>query len=164
MANASPSTRFNVKGFTSLVLLVASLVMAISGVVLYIGPGGPAARGWTLLWLGKGQWNHLHMTSALLFLVAAVFHLIWNWGLLWGYLKRKAKGGLNLKVELAVALLVGAVFVAGTILDVPPFRSFFQLKRAVGGLWSVPAGEAAPGHGLGHGPAHGSAQQHHGGH
>jgi hypothetical protein len=152
MATANNARGFHVKGLTSFVLIIASVVMIVSGVLLYAGPHGPAARGWTFLWLGKGQWDGLHMTSALLFTIAALFHLIWNWGLLWGYLKNKAAAGLNLKLELAVALLVGVVFIGGTVLNVPPFSSFLQLRRTLGTMWSGPAGETPGGHGQGKGP------------
>jgi len=160
MAIATKRARFNVKGFTSFVLVVASGVMAASGIVLYVGPHGRVAHmtGWTSLGLGKGQWTNLHMTTALLFLIVAVFHLVWNWSLLWGYVKNKAAAGLNLKLELAVALLVGVVVVGGTIMDVPPFRSFIQLKRTIGNLWSGPAGDAAGGHGQGPGRGQGAGQ------
>lgn len=159
MSDASKSARFNVKGFTSFVLAVAFLVLAVSGVVLFIGPRGRAAHaiGWTLLGLDRGQWNHVHMSGALLFLVASVFHLVWNWGMFWGYLKKKA-AGLNLKLELAVALLIGVVLVCGTILDAPPFSSFFELKRTINGCWAASADETTPGDGHGRGQGHGGGQ------
>jgi len=159
MSNAPRPPRFNVKAFTSLVLTVALLLVGVSGVVLYVGPHGRVAHttGWTLLGLGKGPWTHLHMTGALLFLIAASFHLVWNWGLLWGYIKKRAAVGLNLKAELAAALVIGAVVVGGTILDIPPFRSFIQLKRTINNCWTT-ADAPAGGHGQGQGPGGGQGR------
>ena len=158
MDQSKKSARFNVKAFTSLILMATFLVIAISGVVLYIGPHGRVAHttNWTLLGLNKGQWNHLHMTGALLFLIAAVFHLVWNWGMFWGYIKKKGKAGLNLKIELALALILGIVVVAGTIVDIVPFSSFFELKRTINSHWAPPSdGEVGPGRGQGRGQGQG---------
>jgi len=49
--------RFNVRGFTSLTLTLAFLVMLISGIVLYVTPRGRTANwtGWTMLGLEKDQ-------------------------------------------------------------------------------------------------------------
>ena len=160
------TTCFNYKGFTSLVLMIAFLVMSLSGILLYAGPHGPAP-GWTFLGFGKGVWKDLHMTSATLFLIAAVFHLIWNWSMFWGYIKKKAEASLNLKLEMLVALIVGVALVAGTACKVPPLSTIVEMKRTLGGLWG--GGEARPpaGHGqspaAGHPAGEGQGTQYHGG-
>ena len=160
MTDEKRPARFNVKGFTSLVLMIAFLVLDASGIVLFIGPHGRVAHstGWTLLGLDKGQWMHLHLTTALLFLMAALFHLIWNWGMFWGYIKKKAARGLNLKLEMAVALVIGVLLVGGTIMDVQPFRGFVQLKRTIGNSWAVGDDEHGSGQGMGQGRGRGGGQ------
>ena len=118
-----------------------------------------------MLGLGKGGWNHLHMTSASLFLIAAVFHLVWNWSTFWGHIKKKGTPGLNLKVELVLALAIGAALVVGTIYEVPPFSSIVELKRTIGNSWG--GGEMGPpgedGQDAGHGPGEGQGRQYRGG-
>jgi hypothetical protein len=154
---------FNYKGFTSFVLMIAFLALGLSGVLLYVGPHGPAARDWTFLGLGTRGWNHLHLTTAALFLLAALFHLVWNWSMFWGYIKRRAAAGLNLKLELLLALVIGVAVVAGTVYDVPPFSSIVEWKRALGNAWG--SGEIGPpsGHGQDAGYGAGQGGQYHGG-
>jgi hypothetical protein len=122
MSNDSPRPRFNVKGFTSLVLMVAFLIMAVSGIMLYVSPRGRVANwtDWTILGLGKHEWAAMHMNSVFIFLIASIFHLVWNWKMFWGYIKKKA-AGLNLKIEMLLALIIGVLVVGGTIAYFPPF-------------------------------------------
>jgi hypothetical protein len=129
--------------------MIAFLAMAVSGVLLYVGPHGPVARNWTFLGLGKRDWNHLHMTTATLFLVAFIFHMIWNWSMFWGYIKKKAEAGVNLKIELLAAFLIGAIVIGGTIYDAPPFSLIIKwnqtLRKSWGGEPGRRHGEPGPG-------------------
>ncbi|NLE39111.1 MAG: DUF4405 domain-containing protein [Pirellulaceae bacterium] len=143
MSNELPKRRFNVKGFTSLVLTIAFLIVTVSGVCLYASPRGRVANwtDWTLLGLGKHDWSAVHMNSVVLFLIAAVFHLIWNWTMFWGYIKKRA-GGLNLRLEMFVALVIGLVFVSGPLRDLPPFSSLVAANEAIKNYWEQQAAES----------------------
>ncbi len=136
--------KFKVKGFTSLLLTFAFLVMGCSGIVLYLTPKGRVAHwtGWTLLGLEKEQWAGIHMNICLLFLIVAGLHLYLNWGIFWGYLKKKAVAGLHLKWELAAALLIAVVVVAGTLTDTPPFSSIVELNDQIKVYWARQAARA----------------------
>ena len=143
MSNELPKRHFNVKGFTSLVLTVAFLIVTVSGVCLYASPRGRVANwtDWTLLGLGKHDWSAVHMNSVVLFLIAAVFHLIWNWTMFWCYIKKKT-GGLNLRLEMFLALVIGLVFVSGTLRDLPPFSSLVAANEAIKDHWEAWAAES----------------------
>ncbi len=117
--------RFRLRGFTSLLLALTLLVLAFSGVILYITPKGRVAHwtGWTMLGLGKEEWSGLHINFALLFLIAAALHWFLNWNLFWGYLKAKNALRLNLVAETVVAMAVALLFLVGTIHLLPPFST-----------------------------------------
>ena len=83
--------RFQWKGFTSLLLMLVFLALGSSGVILYLTPRGRLANwtGWTILGLGKQDWMAVHINIALLFVIVAGLHICLNWGMLWGYMRRR---------------------------------------------------------------------------
>ena len=135
---------FNWRGFFSLFLFLAFVLMAFSGVVLYAAPSCGVARqlDWTVLGIYKPQWKALHTTISLVVLIAAAFHLYYNWSVFWGYIKRRARAALNLKLEMAVALLVCVITVAGTLYMLPPFGTIVRWNADIREYWSRQA--AAP--------------------
>ncbi len=105
-----------IKPFVSWMLMVTFLLLAASGVVLYLAPVGRIAHwsGWQVLGLSKEAWQAVHTNLAVLFAAAAVWHLVLNWSMLIGYVQCWGlKGLLPGPVGVAVALV--AVFVAGTL-------------------------------------------------
>lgn len=101
----------------SLTLFMAFVVLVVSSVLLYVAPGGMAARrvGWSALGLGRGQWTDLHVIGGFLFLVAGAFHCWLNWRPMARYVKGKGF------IALLAALLVNALIYAGTLAYAPPF-------------------------------------------
>jgi hypothetical protein len=93
--------------------------------------------------LDKHGWGAIHMNACLLVLIAAGVHLALNWRVFLSYIKRKA-AGLNLKIEMAAALLITAIVVTGTVLQVPPFSSTTALNEKIKAYWEqgAPAGPA----------------------
>ncbi len=134
--------RFRFRGVTSLLLALTAIVVAVSGVVLYIGPRGRVAdwTGWTLLGITKDAWEELHIIMSLLIIPIALTHWFLNWSTFWAYLKKKT-GGLNLWAETAVVCLLVAVIMVGTLMLVPPFNSVFSLGSYFQNCWeqSFPA-------------------------
>ena len=140
--------RFHAKAFMSLLLSLAFLKLAFSGVILYLTPRGRVANwtGWTILGLSKEGWMSVHINVALLFLIVAMIHLILNWTMFWGYIKKGASLGLNMKLELAVAAVVAAVVLAGAIYQVPPFSTVMALNRQIKDSWEGWASDAPAPH------------------
>ncbi len=132
----------NWRGLTSLVVTLAFLMLATTGIVLYVSPQGRVANwtGWNVLGLGKEQWAAVHMTASLLFITAAGFHVYFNWQVLIRYLVLKRK--LHLARELAGAVVVVAVVFTGTILDVPPFSSIVVLNDGIKAYWESRSSQA----------------------
>jgi len=91
--------------------------------VLYVAPPGRLANWshWTLVSLDKSGWQAFTRSSRRCFLVAAAFHLFFNWKVLMAYLKSKITVGVRMKRELALAsAIVASIFVA-TLAGAPPF-------------------------------------------
>jgi hypothetical protein len=71
----------------------------------------------------------------LLFLIVAGLHLFLNWGLFWGYIKKKASLSLNLKVEMLVAIVIAGGVLIGTIRSVLPFGTLMTLNEQIKDYW-----------------------------
>jgi hypothetical protein len=99
-------SRFNLRGFASLLLSLSFVVVLATGLVLWLAHS-PQTFG-----IGKEVWKHTHIWTSLLMAVAAVLHFVLNWSVYWSYLWRKAAARLNLKWELALALAVTVAIVA----------------------------------------------------
>ncbi len=133
---------------TSMVTGISFLVMAVSGVILYIAPRGRYANWteWSMVGLEKDQWAALHMTSAVLLLLAVAFHLWFNWRPLCNYVRRRGAAARPRLRELVLAVVVCAVVVAGTLVDVPLLRNVAELNESIKDHWE--RGEVvAPGFG-----------------
>jgi hypothetical protein len=130
---------FNWRGFFSLLLFISFVLLLFTGAILYVTPKGRVAHwtGWAVLGLAKEQWSAIHMTSALIVLIAAAFHLYYNWGIFWTYIRGKARSTLSLKREMALAILLCVLTVAGTIHDVPPFGMIVQWNDDIKAYWDT---------------------------
>ena len=139
---ASPS-KFHWKVFVSFYVVFSFVVLALSGIVLYIAPPGRIANWsiWRLALLSKAQWQAMHTIVATLFLVAASFHIYFNWRVLMAYLRSKLHEGLRMKRELLAASAVAVLILVFTLLSVPPFSSVMALGEDIKNSWSSTASE-----------------------
>ena len=147
MDNEKSKRKFHGRGFTSLLLTGLFLVASVTGIVLYFTPKGRVAHwtNWTMLGLDKEQWSAVHMNVCLLFLILAIIHLVYNWRVFFSYIKKKAVAGMNLKFELAAAVLITVLVVAGTLWHVPPFSYVVELNDSIKVHWAAQAqGAPAP--------------------
>jgi hypothetical protein len=132
---------FNWRGFTSFTVFLSFTVLAVSGVILYVLPHGRVAY-WVdfhLFGLDKDNWETLHTMFALLFLIFVLLHIINNWKTLWHYVVSKMKGTLHLKKELALAVCIIAVFIVGSLLFVPPFKTIMKIGERIKKSWVKPS-------------------------
>lgn len=129
--------RFSLRGFTSLLLTLAFLAMCVSGTMLFLTPRGRTANwtDWTLAGLTKHQWSSVHVNNSVIFVTVAVLHLILNWAVFWHYLKSKTASGINMRKELALAMVVAAICIGGPIADLPPFRNMMTLNEDIKNYW-----------------------------
>jgi hypothetical protein len=98
---------FHLRGFTSLLLSLAFLMVAASGLLLWLAPPPASpAGGWLILGISKGAWKAAHNYVSIVLIAAAVVHLALNWSLYWGYLWNRTAKRLGQMAELALALAV----------------------------------------------------------
>jgi hypothetical protein len=139
----SASTKFHWKVFVSFYVVFSFLALAVSGIVLYVAPPGRIANWsvWQMLLLSKAQWQAVHTIVALAFLVAAGFHIYFNWKVLVAYVKSKLQAGIRMKRELAAASLTGALILAVSISGVPPFGTVMDVGEEIKNSWSTASSE-----------------------
>ncbi len=135
--------RFRWRAFVTLYVTLSFLLLAVSGIVLYLAPHGRVAywTHWTLGGLGRESWQALHTVLALLFVLAGAVHLYFNWRVLWSYLRSRLATGVHLKREVTLALAATVAVAALTLSDLPPFSSLMELGERAKGSWSISGGE-----------------------
>jgi hypothetical protein len=141
----SPSTppRFQWRAFVTLFVTLSFVLIAVSGIVLYVAPPGRVAHWslWTLGRLDKEAWQSVHTVFAFLFVLAGAFHLYFNWRILWSYLRSKLAAGIRMKRELTLATGLVLAIGALTLADLPPSAAVMDLGERTREAWSVEGGE-----------------------
>ena len=120
--------RWNWRITVSYFLLFAGIILALSGIALFIAPSGRVARlsGWRFLGLDKEAWSDLHTVVGYAAIAFGAFHLVLNWGCLVNYLRRRVPL-IRVRPELVLALLLVALLAVASLLGWPPVRSFLAL-------------------------------------
>jgi len=129
---------FHTRSFISFSLFLAIFWLLISGTILYISPPGRVAhwQHWTLFGFNKDQWQAQHTIFSYAFIVIAVIHIFsLNWKNMWSYVKLKSKSGLRKKKEFVISVVLSLLVFAGTMMELPPFSSFYDLGEDIGFSW-----------------------------
>jgi len=127
------------RAFVSFLTTAGFIIMALTGIVLFVVPEGRIAywTNWSFLCLTKKDWGNIHIVSSLVFLIAGLFHLYFNWSTLKGYIIKKARGGINRAWEMAIALCITIFLVAGAILELPPLNHILKFNEFVKDSWII---------------------------
>jgi hypothetical protein len=139
------------RALIALVTLLSFAVLAVSGVILFLVPGGRhgAAAGWPMIGLDRRQWEDLHICFALLAVGVTVVHVWLNRRALAGYLRRNAAAlvlpGLGLRLELVVAAALCLLLGVATVRQVPPVSYLSQLQHDMRGSRESAPPPFAPG-------------------
>jgi len=125
------------KKITSLSLGFSFLIMSYTGVILFISPHGRISKwlDWHLFGLDKTQYEQLHTTSMITFLVFGVLHIYYNWKPIMSYMKDSSKKISFTKKEFLIALILNAFFVVGTLTLTQPFKAFLDLEEGIKNTW-----------------------------
>lgn len=129
---------FSLRSFTSFSLVISTIIMSLSGFVLYIAPAGRIANwgDWKLMLFSKAEWQALHTIFSYMFFILALIHLFFvNWRTFMAYIKSKVKAGLNKKIELTAAVVLSGVFFAGTLFSWIPFGQVMSFGEDMKGAW-----------------------------
>ena len=95
------------KNLVSLSVSAAFAVLSITGLLIYFGQSSHVV-------------DHVHAWFGILFVSAAIFHIINNWSSIKGYSKDRRTGGI--RRELIIPALLAIVFTAGIAADLPVFK------------------------------------------
>lgn len=145
MQPTSPAPRFHWRAFTSVLVGLAFLLLALSGLMLFLAPPGRVANwtNWTLLALRKSEWTAIHIWFGTIFLAMTVLHIAFNWRTLLGYFKNRVSRQYALRREWAAAGIVTAIVAAGTLVGIAPFSSLLAWNEEFKAGWEKPT-EIAP--------------------
>lgn len=132
----------------SLTALVSFVFLALTSLILFVVPHGRVAywSDWRLWGLSKTQWGDLHINIGVLFLVAIIFHLYFNWKPLVSYLKTQSKQMVVFTGEFTASLIILLVFCLGTFYLVPPFSWVLDGNAAIKDRAMEKYGEPPYGH------------------
>jgi len=138
----------SLRRIVSLTLFLAVAMMLTSSIILYTVPHGRVAywASWTLWGLSKTQWGNLHTNSGLLMLIAASFHIYFNWRPVTGYMKNKARDFKLFTPNFNAALAVTAMVATLTLLEIPPMVWVQDLGESIKDDGTETYGEPPYGH------------------
>lgn len=106
------------KNLVSLSVSASFAVLSVTGLLIYLGQGNHTI-------------DHTHAWFGVLFVGAAVFHIVNNWASIKGYSINRREGGI--RRELIWPTLLVALFVVGIALDLPVFKDLANAgKQAFG--------------------------------
>ncbi len=99
-------SKFQLRGFTSILLSLAFVVVVATGLVLWL------SHAQQTFGVGKGTWKHTHVVASLLMLTAGAIHWYLNFSVFCSYFCSKVSGRLNQWREMALAFAIVAVLIA----------------------------------------------------
>jgi len=122
----------------SFYIIIAFIVISVSGIILYFAPPGRVAfwSEWKFIALTKVQWQAVHTLFTFIFVFAAAFHISFNWSVITSYLKKKMNEGMKRRNELLLASGFSVVVLLLTIENVPPFSSVMEFGEELSASWS----------------------------
>ena len=137
-----------VRKITSLTASLSFIFLVLTSVILYITPHGRVAywADWHLWGLTKTEWGNIHINLGLLFLLAIILHIYYNWKAIVSYLKDKAKRVSVFTKNFNIALFITFLFIAGTYTEIPPFMWVLELNDNIKDAASEKYGEPPYGH------------------
>ena len=106
------------RGLVAFTVFDGFAVMTITGLILFVTPSGRVAywTNWALLGLEKEEWTAVHIVFSLLFVLAGLIHLFFNWKPFKHYLLEKFAGHVSLRLESAVGTAAIGIVLVGTLL------------------------------------------------
>ena len=138
--------RFNWRGWTTFVVIIAFIVDTISGIILYIAPHGRVANwtNWNIWGLNKEEWAAIHTIFGYILLIIVGIHLYYNWKMFMSFIWSKIRKVLNLKWELSAAILINLLLFVATLWNIPPFSTTMSLGERFKESWKESKAIAAP--------------------
>lgn len=127
----TPSLKIRLRPYISFGLILSSLMLIITGIVLYIKPVGRVALwiGWSFFGWDKTQWEYEHHIFAFFSLILFPIHVYLNWAAIVRYFKQKW-------VPFMIILFLCTITILGTALYWPPFYWINQGTELIKEYWA----------------------------
>ena len=131
--------KINWRSFTSIYMGFSFILMAVTGIVLYIAPPGRVAywSNWFFVGLTKTEWQSVHTIFSFLFVASGIFHIIFNWKPLLNYLRRKAKESLKVRREFVLTSFTVFIIFTGIYFNAPPFNYVMDFGETMTNSWAT---------------------------
>ena len=125
------------RAMTSILIAASFLLLLISGVILFVSPPGRVANwgDWRMIGLSKHEWSGVHTWFAAVFVLTAVFHLVFNLRPLMNYFRDRLTRRLGWRWEWVVAVALCGVVFAGVQTRIPPFSTLLNFGERVKRSW-----------------------------
>ena len=138
----------NLRKITSMTMLISFVLLVLTSVILYIVPHGRVAywADWHLWGLTKTQWGNLHVNLGLLFLLAGLLHIFYNWKPILAYMKNRARQVKIFTPAFNIALLLTLIVGIGTLANIPPMSTVTDFGETIKDAASKKYGEPPYGH------------------
>ena len=138
----------NIRKITSLTMLLSFVALVITSIILYVVPQGRVAywSDWHLWGMTKTEWGNLHINLGLLFLLAGLLHIFYNWSVIIAYLKNRARKIKIFTPSFTAAFSLVVLVGVGTYVEMPPMSSVIQLGDAIKSSGAEKYGEPPYGH------------------
>ena len=138
----------SLKKITSIVMLWSMVIMTYTGVMLFIAPAGRVANwvNWEIFGMTKTEFGNVHTTFMVLFIVASILHVYYNWKPMTSYMKNKAKEMIVFTKDMVVATVISLIFFAGTMTLIPPFSTVVDFSEEISESWEKDFGSAPYSH------------------
>jgi len=124
---------FQGRRFISMVLFLSFILLAFSGLALYLRPEGSVAHwtGWSMLGLNKKGWEGVHTLFCITFLLMVAVHLAFNWRPLLRYLSGAIDRNRGIRKELVAAAGLVIIVLVFAILRIPPASKVMEWRSAI---------------------------------
>jgi hypothetical protein len=126
------------RALAALIVTLSFGILFVSGFALFIKPPGWWANqsNWTWLGITKTGWDAVHTNLALLFVLAGLAHLYFNWKPLLHHLQIRRTAMFRMRAEPWVAAAVVLAVLAGTVAGWAPFSMSTQLREDIKAYWT----------------------------
>ncbi|MEA1955899.1 MAG: DUF4405 domain-containing protein [Campylobacterota bacterium] len=125
------------KKITSFIMLFSFVIMVVSGVMLFISPFGRLSMmiRWEVMGLDKMDYQALHLIFMLVFTIAGIFHIFYNFKAIKSYFKNKSKKVVVFTKEFMIASVVTLGLFYATVNHVEPLESFVKMNKSFNNYW-----------------------------
>lgn len=130
--------KFNTRKFVNYATLFSFVILAGTGLILYVTPHGSYSRwtSWTFLLMSKDHLEGIHSIFSFVFILFIIWHLIYHTRTFITYfrnsLSRQKKGRSR---ELVVSVLLILVVFLGSYFFLPPFNSVIRWGESLKRSW-----------------------------